>query len=102
MKVINVVSGKGGTGKTLITAVFAELLSRRNGLKILVVDMDIFVRGLTCLLYFQSDKRVRLIDRDQLSVADIISSAPISATRAGVCRYRSFDVWPSVSRVDEK
>jgi septum site-determining protein MinD len=100
MKIINVVSGKGGTGKTLITAVFAELLSKRNGLKVLVVDMDIFVRGLTCLLYFQSDKRVRLIDRGQSSVADMISRSP--GGNPGICRYRTFDVWPSVSRVDEK
>jgi septum site-determining protein MinD len=101
MRTINVVSGKGGTGKTLITAVLAELLSKRLGVKVLVIDMDIFVRGLTCLLYFQADKRVRLLDQDKTSVADIISGR-IKTTRPGISRYRTFDVWPAVSRVDEK
>ena len=55
MKIINIVSGKGGTGKTLLVAVLAELLSRKRA-KVLLIDVDIFVRGLTCLLYYQQDK----------------------------------------------
>src|SRR5436305_13904802 len=46
---ISIVSGKGGTGKTLLTAVLGRALAR-EGLRILLVDLDIFVRGLTILL----------------------------------------------------
>ncbi len=101
MKVVNVVSGKGGTGKTLVTAVLAELLSRRNNARVLIVDMDIFVRGLTSLLYFQSDKRLHIIERQRASVSDVISTdeAPLET---GIVRYMTFDVWPAVSRIDQK
>lgn len=101
MKIINVSSGKGGTGKTLITAVLAELLSRKNNLRILVVDIDIFVRGLTCLLYFQSDKRIRLVEPGYATVAEVISGK-FASEKIGISRYRTFDVWPSVSRIDER
>lgn len=101
MKIINISSGKGGTGKTLITAVLAELLSRKNNLRVLLVDMDVFVRGLTCLLYYQSDRRVRLVDENRATVSDIISSDAIF-NEIGITRYRTFDVWPSVARIDEK
>ena len=101
MKILNVSSGKGGTGKTMITAVIAELLSRKNKLRVLVVDMDIFVRGLTCLLYFQGDRRIRLVEPGQATVADVISSDRMFE-QGGISRYRTFDVWPSVSRIDEK
>jgi septum site-determining protein MinD len=49
-KVISIVSGKGGSGKTLLTAVLGRALAR-EGKRVLLVDMDIFVRGLTVLLF---------------------------------------------------
>ena len=39
--IISVVSGKGGTGKTLITAMLADLLVSSTDAKVLVVDTDI-------------------------------------------------------------
>lgn len=48
-KIISVISGKGGTGKSLFTAVLGNCLSKEH-CKILLVDMDIHVRGLTILL----------------------------------------------------
>ena len=42
-------SGKGGTGKTVLTAVLGRALAR-EGFRVLLVDLDIFVRGLSILL----------------------------------------------------
>jgi len=47
--IIGVVSGKGGTGKTLLTAVLGRALSR-EGFRVLLVDLDTYVRGLSILL----------------------------------------------------
>lgn len=49
-QVISVVSGKGGSGKSLLTAVIGRALAR-EGKRVILVDMDIFVRGLTVLLF---------------------------------------------------
>lgn len=48
-KYISIVSGKGGTGKTLLSAVLGRSLAK-EGHRILLVDFDIFVRGLSILL----------------------------------------------------
>ncbi|NMH26478.1 nucleotide-binding protein [Flavobacterium silvaticum] len=48
-KVISIVSGKGGCGKSLLTAVLGRALAKEQQ-RVLIVDMDIFVRGLTVLL----------------------------------------------------
>lgn len=46
MKTLAVLSGKGGTGKSAITASFGYLLGHL-GFKTLLVDLDIFTHGLT-------------------------------------------------------
>lgn len=48
-KLISIISGKGGTGKSLFTAVLGNCLSKEN-CRVLLVDLDIHVRGLTILL----------------------------------------------------
>jgi septum site-determining protein MinD len=118
MKYINSVSGKGGTGKTLIAATLAEMLSRKPRLNVLLIDMDIFVRGLTSLLYLKYDSRRRLLERDERSVADILTNKPRANSRSekeglrltedadsgqkpGIHRFREFDMWPAVSLIDE-
>ena len=98
---INVVSGKGGTGKTLLCSILAELLGNQN-VSVLVVDMDIFVRGLTTLLYFQRSESLKLSDRQELTISDIfyrreMNNKPSLATH----KYRSFEIVPAVSRIDE-
>ncbi len=103
-KIINIVSGKGGTGKTLLTAVLADLLGNEN-FSVLVVDLDVFVRGLTSLLYYHKKERIKLVDDDELSIADFFidkGDFEVSGkSKLATSRYRSFDVAPSVSRVDE-
>lgn len=102
--VINVVSGKGGTGKTLLTAVLAELLGQR-GLKILIIDLDFFVRGLSTLLYFHKQEAINLVEKSEITIADLFikkRSKVATPKLLGISNYRSFDVLPAVSRIDEK
>lgn len=104
MKIINIVSGKGGTGKTLLTAVMAEMLGN-EGASVLVIDLDVFVRGLTSLLYYHKKEKVQLCNENELSVAEffITKGDTLNSGKSSlaISRYRSFDVVPSVSRVDE-
>lgn len=62
-KIISVISGKGGTGKSLFTAVLGNCLSKEH-CKVLLVDMDIHVRGLTILLskYIGIEKGMTVTD----------------------------------------
>jgi septum site-determining protein MinD len=105
-KVINIVSGKGGTGKTLFSAILAEMLGNK-GIHTLVVDMDVFVRGLTALLYFQQGQSLRISQQKEWAVSDFFTKKESllrgreKPLKLSVHRYRSFDVCPSVPRIDE-
>lgn len=103
--IINIASGKGGTGKTLFAATLAEALGN-IGVSVLVVDMDIFVRGLTALLYFHKREALNLAPEERLSVSDLFTEKIEESKQAGermlgISRYRSFDVLPAVKRIDE-
>jgi len=101
-RIINLVSGKGGTGKTLFSAVLAEMLGS-NGYETLVVDLDTFVRGLTSLLYVHKKGALNLTDSNQFTVSDIFidkGQYELDNMSIAISRYLSFDVVPSVSRVD--
>lgn len=99
-KIINIISGKGGTGKTLMTAVLADMLGN-IGAKVLVVDLDVFVRGLTTLLYFQNNETIRIIDKNEKSISDyFINRNDSENKKLAIHRYRSFDVVPSVATVN--
>lgn len=106
MKVINIVSGKGGTGKTLLTAVLAETLGNA-GSNVLVIDLDVFVRGLTSLLYYHRNERIKICEPWEMSVAEFFINKGIPCLfdrrpkKFAISRYRSFDIIPSVGRVDE-
>lgn len=108
--IINVISGKGGTGKTLLTAVLAKMLGD-IGKEVLVIDMDIFVRGLTALLYYQKGEAIKIISDDkQWSVSDFFRNNKNNngkdmdnlgdEVRLATCRYQTFEVVPSVRSVD--
>ena len=102
--IINVASGKGGTGKTLLCSILAELLGNKS-VSVLLVDLDFFVRGLTSLLYFHKHEAIHLVEKNQLTVSDIFVfkdfKKDIDKEELGISRYRSFDILPSVSRIDE-
>lgn len=99
MFVVNVVSGKGGTGKTLVSAVLSELLSIQ-GYNVLVVDLDIFVRGITALLYFGQRESLNLRKSGKHSVADLMQGEEKKIELA-FQSYRHFRVCPAVAFIDE-
>lgn len=102
-KVVNVISGKGGTGKTLLTAVLADMLGSQ-GANVLVIDLDIFVRGLTALLYFQKNGSLKIVESDKKTVSDFFknrSDCTGPGKSTAISRYRCFDVLPSVASVNE-
>ena len=106
--VINVSSGKGGTGKTLLSCVLADMLGNAMSAKVVVVDLDFFVRGLTSLLYFHSDERLHLTQKNQLPVSAYFvdkltpEKKYVGNYRLALLKYRSFEVAPAVSRIDER
>jgi septum site-determining protein MinD len=103
-KYINVVSGKGGTGKTLLCTILAELLGNQN-VNVLVIDMDIFVRGLTALLYFHKGESLMITDEREMTVSDIFYRNKKMMFEGGgrlaIHKYRSFDICPAVSRINQ-
>jgi septum site-determining protein MinD len=101
--ILNVVSGKGGTGKTLLACVLADMLGNAADSRTVVVDLDFFVRGLTSLLYFHQDEKLEITGGDVVTVAHFFAkkqAVPIS--NLAVLKYRSFDVVPAVDRIDER
>lgn len=101
--IINIVSGKGGTGKTLLSCVLADMLGNSPDAKTIVIDLDVFVRGLTSLLYFHREEKLHIVDKEKFTVSDYFVQKIVNPTnRFGVVKYRSFDVLPAVHRIDQK
>lgn len=106
--IINVISGKGGTGKTLLTCVLADMLGNTPDCSVLVVDLDVFVRGLTSLLYFHREEKLHIAREGELTVSNFfISKLKLNLLdinpnlTLAIAKYRSFDVMPAVPRIDE-
>lgn len=101
--IINIVSGKGGTGKTLLSCVLADMLGNSPDASTIVVDLDVFVRGLTSLLYFHRDEKLHIVEKDKLTVSDFfVKKIFYPSENLGIVKYRSFDVLPAVHRIDQK
>jgi septum site-determining protein MinD len=101
--IINIVSGKGGTGKTLLACVLADMLGELPESKTIVIDLDFFVRGLTSLLYFHHEEKLHIVPKNQLTVSSFFLEENISNKNysLAIVKYRSFDVTPAVFRIDE-
>ena len=111
--IVNIASGKGGTGKTMLTAVLAATLSDKTKKSILVVDMDIFVRGLSSMYYHECDQSLELLpDKNLLSVTDFFTKKTIwerSWRKLGILEYngytffsKPFSIMPAVHTIDEE
>ena len=106
-RVISVVSGKGGSGKTLLTAVLGQALAR-EGANVLLVDIDIFVRGLTVLLYSfrrpkQRDGNSTVSDLLGIFASESQERGPVDtdASTYMLERFHECDVLPAVRNVGE-
>lgn len=105
--IISIVSGKGGCGKSLLTTILGRALSR-EGKKVLIIDMDIFVRGLTILLY---DFKKKQSNTKRLTVSEIFGiysensedKKPIYYKSGDLAFERFFecDVLPAVSNIGD-
>lgn len=102
--IINVVSGKGGTGKTLLACVLADMLGNAPDTKVAVIDLDFFVRGLTSLLYFHHQEKLQIVPNGKFTISDFFLKRHNKSQNEeiAVVNYRSFDVVPAVSRIDER
>jgi len=103
---INIVSGKGGTGKSLFCALLGRLLAQESA-KVLLVDFDIFVRGLTHFYYtFIKEKRVLT---KGVSVSDYLcltdTNNNVSYSLQNKLSYEQFyevHICPSVSQIESQ
>ena len=96
---VNIVSGKGGAGKSLLTAVLADSLSRA-GYAVLAADLDVFVRGLTALLS-REHALPESAGNDSLAAADFFCGAGNASSRATLIPCREFDLLPAVNIINE-
>ena len=100
---INVVSGKGGTGKSLLSAVLARMVAQ-EGAKVLLVDFDLFMRGLSHFYYLFS-KEKRKITKD-LAVSDYyeLSNDSVEWQEKDFARERFYevDMLPAVRDIEAK
>ncbi|HDI02987.1 MAG TPA: P-loop ATPase [Candidatus Pacearchaeota archaeon] len=93
MKIITVVSGKGGTGKTSITASLAVMLSRKN--KIVAVDCDVDAPNLALALgleRFSQKKKISTSEKAKLVSMKGLSKEACKKL-VGICNFGaiSFD-----------
>ena len=65
--VINVISGKGGTGKTCFANVLANEIAKNHDHKVLVIDLDLPVRGTTNLLATTNNGKLKLAEGKSVS-----------------------------------
>ncbi len=93
-KFISIISGKGGTGKSLFTAVLGSCLAKEN-CKVLLVDMDIYVRGLTILLSTYMDS-----DNSRCAISDYVNNTNINKDFA-VYRFQECEFIPAVKEISE-
>jgi septum site-determining protein MinD len=103
--VVSIVSGKGGSGKSLLTAVLGRALAR-EGERVLLVDMDIFVRGLTVLLFGfkRPDRKEGVITTSELLGIYPENSSektplPNDRSRYMIQRFLECDVLPAVDNI---
>ncbi len=101
-KIINIVSGKGGTGKSLISALLGRLLGQ-EGANVLLVDFDLYVRGLSHMYYLFIKER-RVISEKNKTISDLYDISffnPTGRTLA-IKRFFEADLLPAVSEIDEQ
>lgn len=87
-----VASGKGGTGKSLVTATLAALLAE-CGFKVLLVDTDVFTSGLSYFILGSNPRQARVGMQDVF-----IKGAPASELKPITTDHPGIALIPSISR----
>lgn len=72
LRTITLCSGKGGVGKTLLATCLARVIGREEDCNVLLVDLDVSIRGLT-LLTFQNKYE---LDQVPISLTDYLFGGP--------------------------
>lgn len=93
-KVVSVVSGKGGVGKTNISVNLAIGLSKL-GKKVLIVDLDIGMANIDIVTGVKANKTIIDMIEQELSIFDIITEGPagisIIAGGSGISKFFQID-----------
>ena len=103
MRTITLCSGKGGVGKTLLATTLGRIIQRDENCKVLLVDLDLSVRGLT-LLAFQNKYQ---LDQLPLSLTEYLANgqddtpALFDELRRGLSINGSGDDEEAVDRSDD-
>lgn len=86
MRTLSLCSGKGGVGKTLLSASLARIIQREQNCKVLAVDLDLSVSGLTLLSFHNKIEldQVPVSLFDYLTGDDNAQSALFGALQAAV------------------
>lgn len=78
LKTLTLCSGKGGVGKTMFATTLARIIQKETESKVLLIDLDLTVRGLT-LLAFQNKYA---LDHVPVSLDDYLSLGATEETAA--------------------
>lgn len=76
LRTLTLCSGKGGVGKTLLATTLARIIQKETNGNVLLVDLDVTVRGLT-LLTFQNKYA---LDQVPISFVDCLSGETTAGT----------------------
>jgi flagellar biosynthesis protein FlhG len=95
IRAIAVMSGKGGTGKSIITASLGYLLSHL-GFKTLIIDTDLFTSGISFFLLADTPRRVNVGMRDVICSGEPYEKLKPVAISNEFCRGNLYLI-PSIS-----
>ncbi len=99
MKQIVILSGKGGTGKTSVTAAFAHLASQEAGARAVLVDADVDASNLELVLAPQTIETHAFMGGQTAVIDPELCAA--CGTCAEVCRFDAVSKGTDVYVVDE-
>lgn len=74
MDVLSCVNMKGGVGKTTTAVNVADVLARRHGLKVLIIDIDPQFNATQCLL--EPDEYVKRLGASEHTIVDVFDDRP--------------------------
>lgn len=96
-KLINIVSGKGGAGKSLLCVVLARMIAQENQ-KVLLVDLDLSSQGLSQFFYLSKDKETE--NNNPLSSVDFFREDRKTPGQYAFFRLYELDILPVSAEVN--